>query len=196
MWGTRPIQTQLRALTQLEAERNITLEVLLRNVNQGFIALLGEAEKQTSLLEEIAAAIVERPAVRLAIHFNNEEKESYPMETRKLPIDSQIGVTLNPTNKNGGPALVQPGSVKIVQDNDGIVAVQSATNELNFTLQGNKEGIGTVAHFEADADLGDGVTTIVSDEFKIEVEALGAVGFGITFGPIEPQGPPVVPPSV
>lgn len=92
--------------------------------------------------------------------------------------------TLQPVDAKGNPAPVEAGSVLFTSSDESIFTVEKGEeNELQLTI--TAVGIGTAQlNYSADADLGEGVTTI-SGFTAIEVVAAEAVGFGISFG--EPQ---------
>lgn len=91
---------------------------------------------------------------------------------------------LVPVDRLGNPANVEPGSVSFSSTDENVFTVEQDTeNELLMKVVAR--GVG-VAQFDysADADLGEGVTTITGFT-GVEVLPAEAVGFGITFG--EPQ---------
>jgi len=96
-----------------------------------------------------------------------------------LTDSQQVDVTYQgPVNRKGKPAPVQDGSVAF-KTSDPTVAtiVQDAGNPFKGTIVAGNAGVCEVS-LTADADLGDGVTTIESEHVAVQVTAGAAVGFG------------------
>lgn len=91
---------------------------------------------------------------------------------------------LNVVDRLGNPAQVEPGSIQIVSNDETVCIIQRiGEDETAFKVVATGDGV-TQVDFSADADLGDGVTTITGYT-GVEIIPAQAVGFGVTFG--EPQ---------
>lgn len=96
----------------------------------------------------------------------------------------RIPFLLQPVDRKGNPAPVEAGSVTFSIDNPAVASVeQDPANQLAGFVITNGVGV-TQINYSADADMGEGVTTITGFD-AIEVKPEQAVGFGITFGPAE-----------
>lgn len=96
----------------------------------------------------------------------------------------RIPFILQPVDRRGNPAPVQEGSVSISMADTAVATVErDPANELAGWVMTHAVGV-TQINYSADADLGEGVTTITGFD-AIEVKPEQAVGFGITFGPAE-----------
>jgi hypothetical protein len=99
----------------------------------------------------------------------------------QLKDTQKVTGLLAPVDAKGNTATVQAGSVVVTSSDESVVTVEKdASNELGFTLVAGKPGTAQV-DFSADADLGDGVTTIAGFT-AVEVQAGDAVGMGASFG--------------
>lgn len=97
---------------------------------------------------------------------------------------------VTPTDKDGDPAAVEPGTVSFTSSDESIATVEEDPNdETKFKIIGKKAGVAQV-DFSADADRGEGVKTITGF-VAVEVLPADATGFGVTFG--EPQDLPEQP---
>lgn len=91
---------------------------------------------------------------------------------------------LQPVDRHGNPAAVQPGTVMYASDNTDVCTVEAdPEDETKFKLNFLTVGFANVTA-SADADLGEGVTTI-SGGLQVVVEPEQATSFGITVG--DPQ---------
>ena len=92
--------------------------------------------------------------------------------------------TLQPVDAKGNPAPVEAGSILFSSSDESVFTIErDAENESKMTVIAVGIGVAQL-NYSADADLGEGVTTI-SGFTAVEVIAAEAVGFGISFG--EPQ---------
>lgn len=100
-----------------------------------------------------------------------------------MKVSQKVTVTLQPQDRLGNPANVQPGSVVFESsDTDVCTVVQNQDNELQADVFSSTNNPGTAQiDFKADADLGEGVVQI-SGFSAVEVLPLQAVGFGLTVG--------------
>ena len=95
-----------------------------------------------------------------------------------------VEARLNVIDRLGNPAQVEPGSIQIVSNDETVCIIQRiGEDETAFKVVATGNGV-TQVDFSADADLGDGVTTITGYT-GVEIIPAQAVGFGVTFG--EPQ---------
>lgn len=103
-----------------------------------------------------------------------------------LTTAQQVRGTVQPVDRQGKPASVETGSVSYVSSNPDVCTVdEDPDDETKFTVVAHAPGVAQISVI-ADADLGEGVTTI-STFAAVEVLPEGAVGFGIQFGPPEDQ---------
>lgn len=100
-----------------------------------------------------------------------------------LKLSQKVTVTLQPQDRLGNPASVEPGSVVFESsDLDVCTVVQNPDNELQADVYSSVNNPGTAQlDFRADADLGSGVEQI-SGFSAVEVLPLQAVGFGLSVG--------------
>lgn len=95
------------------------------------------------------------------------------------------GTLGKPVDKNGDPAEIEAGSLKITSANPGVVTVEPDENapDDHYRFKLVSQGIGAAqVDIIADADLGEGVTEI-STFVGVEVTGGTAVGFAEpTFG--------------
>ena len=100
-----------------------------------------------------------------------------------LKVSQKVTVTLQPQDRLGNPASVEPGTVVFESTDPNIfTVVQNPDNELQADVFSSVTNPGTAQlNFRADADLGDGVVEI-SGFSAVEVLPLQAVGFGLQVG--------------
>jgi len=100
-----------------------------------------------------------------------------------MKVSQKVKVTLQPKNRLGNPASVEPGSVVFESsDLDICTVVQNPDNELEAEVFSSTNNPGTAQlEFRADADLGEGVEQI-SGFSAVEILPLQAVRFGISVG--------------
>lgn len=80
----------------------------------------------------------------------------------------------------GADAQVEAGSVKVTSSDEGVITVQqNAENEKEYTVSAVAPGTAKVI-VSADADLGEGVTTITKED-EFTVTAGDAVEMGTTY---------------
>jgi len=107
-----------------------------------------------------------------------------------MSYSQKVNVQLNPVDSNGNPAQVEPGSVSVVSSNEEVCKVlRDPENETVFEILGSNDGtVGTAQiDISADADLGEGVTTI-SGFIGVEITPKEAVGLGFNIGePVEQE---------
>lgn len=93
---------------------------------------------------------------------------------------------LQAVDSKGRPAQVQPGSVVFESSDEDVFTVeQDASDPLKIKLIAVGEGTAQL-DYSADADLGDGVTTIEGFT-AVEILPAMAVGFGLTFSAPQEQ---------
>lgn len=93
---------------------------------------------------------------------------------------------VTPTNRLGGPAKVESGSVEFSSSDPSIATVEeSVDDETKFRVVAHSPGVCQI-DISADADLGEGVETI-SGFVGVEVLPEKATGFGVTFGTPQDQ---------
>lgn len=116
--------------------------------------------------------------------FINQIKIEGKITMVSLKTTQFVEGQLQPVDRLGNPAPVEPGSVRFTSSDENVFrAAQDAENELNVRLIATGVGVAQLS-YSADADLGEGIVTI--EGFTgVEVLPADAVGFGITFG--EPQ---------
>ncbi len=115
------------------------------------------------------------------VEFNNLK---FSISTMELKNTQFVTGTLKAVDAKGDEAQIQEGSVTVSSSNEEVVTVEKDPDDekkIKVTAQRAGAAIVTVS---ADADLGEGVTTI-SAEVAINVTPSEAVGFGIQFD--EPQ---------
>jgi hypothetical protein len=107
----------------------------------------------------------------------------------------QVPVTAAPVSASGRPAAVDGALTVVVQSGDGTV-IQDAATPLSFTARSGDAPGETVYLVSADADLGEGVTTI-TDLVTLTVTSETAAAFGLSQGAVEPKvaAPPEEPPA-
>lgn len=94
-----------------------------------------------------------------------------------LTDSQQVDVTYaDPVDKKGATAPVQNGSI-VWKTSDPTVATVSAGAGFAGTIVGGLPGVAQIWP-EADADLGDGVITIMGEKVDVQVTGGQAVGFG------------------
>lgn len=100
-----------------------------------------------------------------------------------MKVSQKVKVTLQPQDRLGNPASVEPGSVVFESsDLDICTVVQNPDNELEAEVFSSTNNPGTAQlEYRADADLGEGVVQI-SGFSAVEVLPLQAVGFGLSVG--------------
>lgn len=123
-----------------------------------------------------------KPKFLLTLDFENH-KITGEILMIGLKVAQKVKVTLQPQDRKGNPATVEPGSVAFESsDLDVCTVIQSPDNELEATVFSSLDNPGTAQlDFSADADLGEGVVRIAGFS-AVEVLPLQAVGFGLTVG--------------
>jgi hypothetical protein len=102
-----------------------------------------------------------------------------------ITTTQQFSLTLAPKDRRGKPAPVQPGSIVWASSDESIVTVTPDETGLKALVVA--QGVGSAnVNVSADADLGDGVSTIVGSE-GVTVSLGQAVSVGLEVGPIEEQ---------
>lgn len=98
-----------------------------------------------------------------------------------LSTIEEVTGQVTPTNKKGGAAAVEAGSVSYSSSDESIATVEEdPADETKFKIVAHAAGVCQV-DVSADADLGSGTQT-VSGFVAVEVLPAGATGFGLTFG--------------
>lgn len=92
-----------------------------------------------------------------------------PFSTTSDTTQKVTGITANPVNDAGAPALVD-GPLRITITSGDATVVQDPATPLSFDVVSGVAGV-TVYHVEADADLGAGVTLIADDVTYTVTEA-------------------------
>jgi hypothetical protein len=129
-----------------------------------------------------------RPGMFLVISINHIQIKGV-ITMVSLTSTQQVSGQLQPTNRLGNPAPVEAGSVLIQSSDTNVVeVVRDEADETKFQLKAKNDGVATIS-FAADADLGEGVTTI-GGSTNVEVVAAAAAGFGVVFGQPEEQPAP------
>ncbi len=101
-----------------------------------------------------------------------------------LPAGKSSVASIHPKDKFGNDAQVQAGSVAWAASDPAILTAEPADDGLTCRFRSvGPEGTAQ-AQCSADADLGDGTTTI-TELGDVEVIAGDATGLGIQFGPVE-----------
>lgn len=123
----------------------------------------------------------------LLVLSNNDIKIKGKIMAISLTSTQFVEGVLQPVDRKGRPAKVQPGSVDYSSSDENVFTVTEDPNdETKLIITAVSEGTGQL-DYSADADLGDGVVTI-SGFTAVEVLPASAVGFGITFGTPQEQG--------
>lgn len=103
-----------------------------------------------------------------------------------LTTTQQVSGQVQPVDRHGNPAKVEPGSVQYeVTNQDVAVIEEDPADETKFVLKAKGVGVAELRVY-ADADLGEGVKAIETFA-AVEVLPESAVGFGISFGTPEEQ---------
>lgn len=138
---------------------------------------------QMDLLRRILAAVEPAPAVKFVITTELDGQITSGVEFMKITASQKFTASIQPVDAKGNPAEVQAGSVQwegpdtltITPSEDGLSAEIAAKGPL---------GSGQVS-VSADADLGEGVTTIAGT-LQVDVVAGQAVSLGVnTSDPVE-----------
>lgn len=107
-----------------------------------------------------------------------------------MSYTQKVTVQLKPVDSHGNPAQIEPGSVNIINSNEEVCKVlRNPDDEKIFEILGSNDGTVGIAQIDisADADLGEGVTTI-SGFIGVEITAKEAVGLGFSIGePVEQE---------
>ena len=102
-----------------------------------------------------------------------------------MTTTQQFTATLNPTDRKGKPAPVEPGSVVWASSNEAVASVVPSADGMSALIVAQAVGDYSISA-AADADLGAGVTTIVGQDTG--TVTLGtATSVGLTAGPVEEQ---------
>jgi len=105
-----------------------------------------------------------------------------------MSYSQKVTVEIQAVDSNGNPAQVEAGSINVSSSNPEVCSiVRDAENENRFDIYGSNNGTVGVAQIDisADADLGEGVSTITGF-IGVEITPKQAVGLGITIGePVE-----------
>jgi autotransporter translocation and assembly factor TamB len=126
--------------------------------------------------------------LRLAFFLNQIKIEGNNMALSMKSTQRATG-KVQPIDIKGNPAQVEAGTVEYTIDDPSLVEViEDPDDETKFTVRALGPVGVTQLTIRADADLGEGVTTIETFA-AIEITPAGAVGFGVTFdAPTEDEG--------
>ncbi len=102
-----------------------------------------------------------------------------------ITTTQQFTVTLNPTDRKGKPAPIEPGSVVWASSNPSVADVVPGADGMSALVVAQAVGDYSISA-AADADLGAGVTTIVGQDTG-SVSLGQATSVGLTAGPVEEQ---------
>lgn len=102
-----------------------------------------------------------------------------------MTTTQQFTASINPTDRRGKPAPVQPDSVVWASSNEAVASVVPNPGGMSALVVAQAVG-DYVVSVAADADLGEGVITIVGQDSG-SVSQGTAVSVGITAGPVEEQ---------
>jgi hypothetical protein len=106
----------------------------------------------------------------------------------------EVGLSISPVDKKGHPAKVDGPPVWTSSD-DSIATVSAAEDGLSAVVSANVNLGKAQINVSADADLGEGQTSITGT-LEIEVVAGEAVSLAINAGTPSEQTPPPAPPAV
>ncbi len=102
-----------------------------------------------------------------------------------ITTTQQFLASIDPRDRKGKPAPVEPGSVVWASSNEAVASVVPQGDGVSALVVA--QGIGDyVVSVAADADLGEGVLTIVGQDSGSVAQG-SAVSVGITTGPVEEQ---------
>lgn len=122
----------------------------------------------------------------LLLLSTNELKIKGEIMAISLTTTQFVEGVLQPVNRKGKPAKVQPGSIDYSSSDTSVFTVTEDPNdETKLVITAVGEGTGQL-DYSADADLGDGVVTI-SGFTAVEVLPASAVGFGLTLSAPQEQ---------
>lgn len=102
-----------------------------------------------------------------------------------ITTEQKIPVTLAPVTANGGAASVDGAPVFEVVSGSGTIGEISEDGLTAYIVSGDSPDT-TVVRVSADADLGEGVTTI-EDLITVTVTNAQAAALGLTAGAAEPK---------
>lgn len=137
-------------------------------------------------LQAIAATLPPLPAIRFIFSGQIEGQEKKENITMLLLTDTQkASLSIAPVDAKGNPAKVQDGSVVWSAADSTIVTLTPSADGLSCDCAAAGPLGTTQVNVSADADLGDGVTTIAGT-LDVQVQAGQAVSLGISAGtPVE-----------
>ena len=160
------------------------------SIKAGF-AMVAEALKETNL-----PPVELEPFTPFQVEVESGFIETGDIKSMQITDSQQFKITFPaPTDKKGFPAKVEDGSVSITVGNDTATVgpnPDDASNPFSALVKGNRPGADdgsevTAVTISADADLGEGVSTI-SKAVELMVTSGAASGFGEpTVGDIEEQ---------
>lgn len=126
-----------------------------------------------------------KPRLLLTFYFSTFKIKGDIMAAT-LTKAQQVSGQVNPVDRQGNPAPVQAGTVEFSSSDENVFVVEEdPDDETKFKVIAKGVGVAQLS-VKADADLGDGVTTIETFA-AVEVFPEAAVGFGLTFGQPEDQ---------
>lgn len=109
------------------------------------------------------------------------------MATKDLGVNQNADATINPLDADGNPAQIEAGSTQWAVSDPTLAEVTSIDDK-----NANVRNLGVVGTYEltvsADADLGEGVTTI-TDALTINAVPGEAVNLGLSLGEPKPNEP-------
>ncbi len=127
----------------------------------------------------------QRPPLILWVFGPIQDQPSGPQTGNSMTTmtaTQQVTGTVQPTDKLGNPAPIQPGSSKFTSSDETVLTVEvDPTNELTVTVKGKSAGSAQV-RWAADADLGDPDLEI-SAAADFTITSAQATGASFTFGP-------------
>lgn len=135
------------------------------------------------LLELILRKLVGPPHIRLDYKIQIKNKGNLKMEVT-ITNEQKVNVTLVPRTAGGHPAPIDGVPAWAVNSGDGTVV--PAEDGLSADLISSDAPGDTVYGVSADADLGQGVTTITG-EITVHVVQAEASDLGVTVGAPQPK---------
>lgn len=157
---------------------------MLRRVYLLATSLAIQMSRALALLLEIRDLLLAGRAAAIKFDVIHEDGTiSEGASKMQLRDNQQFTASLAPVDKKGAPAQVQPGSV--VWTGPNFIALTPSADGLSCLIVAQGIGTGQVTA-SADADLGDGVTTI-SGTLDVEVISGEATSLGITAGEVTDQ---------
>lgn len=130
-------------------------------------------------LDRILDAVEPLPAVRFIFRANLEGKIIEGATSTTMTNSQKLTLSVQPVDKRGDPASVEPGSAVWAIDDATLATVTASSDGLSADVAALGPQGSTRIVLSADADLGAGVVTIFG-EYQLTVTAGAAVGFKIT----------------